>query len=180
MAVEFLVKARARKIYNKGAIGQTIKESPAIWGGKEKLPDFLIFCIDDATAEDIKPLSTFWTIDYIITDDGSVTTITAPDLGKVNRALPTQGTFDKFVKALLSAGVPPEGIIAHGTTHTTVTKEVTTDQIKAMLNDSYNAMHQHRRYTLSDSYIDSLVSVGEDKVYLSLQELKDNIVDGAD
>ena len=70
MAVEFLVKARARKIFNKGAISQSIKQAPAIWGGKERLPDFLIFCIDDATKEDILPYTKFWFVDYVITDDG--------------------------------------------------------------------------------------------------------------
>lgn len=180
MAVEFLVKARARKIYNKGAIGQTIKVAPAIWGGKERLPDFLIFCINNATKEDIEPFNAFWNIEYIITDDGGYTTITAPDLNKANRALPTQETFDNFALALIDEGVPPNGITAHDTTHTTVTKEVSTDRIKDILNDSFNDMHQHRRFTLSDEYIDSLVLLGNDKVSVSLQEFKSNIVDGAD
>ena len=180
MAIEFLVKARARKIYNKGAIGQTVKASPAIWGGKECLPDFLVFCINDATKDDILPYTKFWGVDYVITDDGDFTTITCPDLDKPNRALPTQEAFNKFYAALLEAGVPAGGIIQYEDTHTTVTKELSTEQIRDMLNDSFNDIHQHRRFTLSDEYIDSLVLTGDDKVIVSLQEFQSNIVDGAD
>ena len=180
MAVEFLVKARARKIYNKGAIGQTVKEVPAVWGGKERLPDFLIFCIDNATKEDILPYTKFWFVDYVITNDGDFTTITCPDLGKPNRALPTQEAFNEFYSALLEAGVPASGIVQYEDTHTTVTKELSTEQIRDMLNDSFNDMHQHRQFTLSDEYIDSLVLIGDNKVTVSLQHFKDNIVDGAD
>ena len=180
MAVEFLVKAKARKIYNKGAIGQTIKTVPAIWGGKERLPDFLIFCISDAAEADILPLTKFWFVDYVITDDGDFTTITCPDLDKPNRALPTQEAFNKFYVALLEAGVPESGIIQYEDTHTTVTKEISTEQIRDMLKDSFDDIHQHRKFTLADEYIDSLVLIGDDKVTVSLQEFLANIVDGAD
>lgn len=180
MGVEFLVKARARKIYNLGAISQTVKESPAIWGGKERLPDFLIFSIDDATKADIDPYTKFWFVDYVVTDDGDYTTITCPDLDKPNRALPTQEAFNKFYAALLEAGVPASGIIQYEDTHTTVTKELSTEQIRDMLKDSFEDMHQHRRFTLADEYVNSLALIGNDKVVVSLQEFQNNIVDGAD
>lgn len=180
MGVEFLVRTTDLKIYQKGAITQTVKESPAIWGKKERLPDYLIFHVVDATVDDISKYSKFWDIEYTITDDGDVTTITCPDLDKPNRAIPTQQAFDRFALALINMGVPPEGIVAHGTTHTTVTKEVSTEQVRDMLNDSFNDFHKHRRYTLSDAYIDSLVLAGNDYVEVTLSEFESHIVDGAD
>lgn len=180
MAIEFLVRTDSYKDYQKGAISQMVRETPCVWGSRERLPDFLIFRIHDASISDIEQYSRFWEIDYTFTDDGDVTTITCPDLDKPNRALPSQATFDKFVAELINLGVPPSGITQHGSTHTTVTKEVSTEQIRDLLTDSFNDIHLHRRYTLSDSYIDSLVLAGNDVVEVSLAEFQSHIVDGAD
>lgn len=180
MGVEFLVRTQDLKIYQKGAISQEIKQAPNIWGKKECLPDFLVFRVTDATAEDILPYTQFWEIPYNITDEGNLTKIECPDLDKPNRAIPSQNQLDKFVSDLISRGVPAFGIVQHGTTHLTVDKSISTEQIRDILTDSFNDIHRHRRYTLNDNYIDSLVAAGNDLVEVTLEVFSSQIVDGAD
>ena len=60
MSVEFLVHARSHKIYQKGAISQSVKDSPAVWGRMETLPDFIRVTVTDAVKADIDKYNKQW------------------------------------------------------------------------------------------------------------------------
>jgi len=53
MPCELLIHAKAHSKAIKGSI-ETVKDSPAIWGGKEGLPDYVILTITDKTKEQVR------------------------------------------------------------------------------------------------------------------------------
>ncbi|MBL4702136.1 MAG: hypothetical protein JKX85_12855 [Phycisphaeraceae bacterium] len=179
MAVEFLVKARARKIYNKGAIGQTVKETPAVWGGKERLPDFLIFRASDATKADIDQYNRIWIEEFTVTEEDTYFFVRHTEQNKANRPRLTQQKRNRFKDGMKSLGVTSDDVtIAGGGVR--VLKVITFEQLDSVVNDTLRVAHMHRQYHIRTNGIDNLVAQGNDLVEMTLAQFESNLVDGFD
>ncbi|PCH98486.1 MAG: hypothetical protein COB84_01865 [Rhodobacteraceae bacterium] len=179
MAVEFLVKARARKIYNKGAIGQTVKESPAVWGGKERLPDFLIFRVSDATKADIDKYNRIWVEEFTVTEEDTYFFVRHTEQNKANRPTLTQAKRNRFKNNLKSLGVTSDDVTISGG-GVRIAKVIPLQWLNSVVNDTLRVSHKHRQYHIRTNGIDNLVAQGNDLVEMTLAQFESNLVDGFD
>ena len=179
MAVEFLVKARARKIYNKGAISQTVKEAPAVWGGKERLPDFLIFRVNDAVKADIDKYNRIWIEEFTVTEEDTYYSVRHTEQNRANRPKMTQAKRSRFVDGMKSLGVTSDDVSISGG-GVRVRKVITFEELESVVNDTLRVAHKHRQYHIRANGIDNLVTQGNDLVEMTLAQFESNLVDGFD
>lgn len=182
MAVEFLVRARSHKIYKTGSIAQTVKESPAVWGRKETLPDFIRVTVTDATKEDIAKYNQQWIERFLVKDYPVYIEIERADSGRINRINTNSEKVEKAKEAFQHLGLRKSDLtLVDGNIQ--VSKEsgiATLENVQNIVTDLMEDMHKHRRYHVKIAVIDNLVSKGIDNVTITLAQLESNLVDGLD
>lgn len=177
MAVEFLVHARSHKIFMKGAISQTVKVSPAVWGGKETLPDFIRVTVTDAVKADIDKYNRQWIEEYELTDEGTHFRLQHLDQDSPNRPRLDQVKRDRFKKHMLGAGVTGDDITISGG-GLLIAKVIDFDTIQGIVNDTLNVVHLHRMYHVKAAVIDNAIAQDKDSVEITLAQLEANLTDG--
>ena len=177
MSVEFLVHARSHKIFEKGAISQTVKDSPAIWGRMETLPDFIRVTVTDATKADIDKYNKQWVEEYELTEEADFFRIQHLDRTSVNRPRLNQAKIDRFKKLMLSAGVTGDNVTTQNG-GLLIQKVIDFDTIQGLVNDTLNVMHLHRMFHVKASVIDNAVANNNNSVIITLAQLEANLVDG--
>lgn len=182
MAVEFLVHARSYKIYKAGAISQTVKESPAVWGRKETLPDFIRVTVTDATKEDIAKYNQQWVEKFIVKDSPSAIIIERVDQGRINRINISDEKLAKVKLAFKELGLRRSDIsLVDGDIHISKAgRNVTIDDVQSIVSDVMEGLHRHRRFHIKTSIIDNLVANNRADVQVTLSQLEANLVDGLD
>ena len=179
MSVEFLVHARSHKIYQKGAISQTVKDSPAIWGRMETLPDYVRVTVSDATIDDIGKYNQQWIEKFIVKDSPSKIIIERADAGRIKRINLTNAKVERFKKDLQALGVTRSDVaLVNGDIE--INKGVVTlQQVQSIVYD-IESLHNYRRFHIKNAVIDNLVNQGKDSVTITLAQLEKNLVDGLD
>jgi len=177
MAVEFLVHARSYKIFEKGAISQTVKDSPATWGRKETLPDFIRVTVTDATKADIDKYNQQWVEEYELTEEADFFRVQHLDRTSVNRPRLDRAKRGRFKKLMLSAGVTGENVTTQNG-GLLIQKVIDFDTIQEIVNDTLNVMLKHRMFHVKHAVIDNAIANNKDSVTITLAQLEANLVDG--
>ena len=179
MAVEFLVKARARKIFNIGAISQTVKEAPAVWGRMETLPDFIQVRVTDATKADIDKYNRVWTEVVEVIENDDHFRVQHIDRTSPNRPKLTAAKRTRFKGLLKAHGVTNENVVIENG-GLLIDKVLTFEELQGAVNDALSDMHKHRQYHINPTVINNFVSQGKAFVEITLAQLESNLVNGAD
>ena len=177
MAVEFLVRTSDVKIFKKGAISQTIRPVGFVWGGLERLPNWLIFRVTDAEEADIEPYTRQWIELFNVWEDESKLYVEYIDIENANRPRLTTKRKAAFKAVLKELGVPGLNVVT-GDGRVTIDKVITLDELRGAVRDNLETMHRHRRYHVKANGIDNLVARGADLVEMTLAQLESKLVDG--
>ena len=177
MAVEFLVHARSHKIYQKGAISQSVKDSPAVWGRMETLPDFIRVTVTDAVKADIDKYNKIWTEEYELTEEADFFRVQHIDRTSVNRPRLDQVKRERFKRLMLDAGVTGDNVTIDGG-GLLIQKVIDLATIQSIVNDTLNVMHLHRMFHVKASVIDNAVANNNNSVTITLAQFENNLVDG--
>ncbi len=179
MAVEFLVKARARKIFNIGSISQTVKEAPAVWGRKETLPDFIVVRVTDATKADIDKYNRIWTEVIEVIENPDHFRVQHVDRTSPNRPRLTQAKRTKFKQLLKAFGVTSADVVIDNG-GLIIDKVLALEELQGAVNDTLSGMHKHRQYHINPTVINNFVAQGRAFVEITLAQLENNLMNGAD
>jgi hypothetical protein len=177
MAVEFLVHARSHKIYQKGAISQSVKDSPAVWGRMEALPDFIRVTVTDATKDDIAKYNQQWVEEYELTEEADFFRLQHLDRTSVNRPRLDQAKRNRFKRLMLEAGVTGDNVTVSGG-GLLIQKVIDFNTIQEIVKDTLNVMHKHRMFHVRSAVIDNAVANNNDSFTITLAQLENNLVDG--
>jgi hypothetical protein len=177
MAVEFLVHARSHKIYQKGAISQSVKDSPAVWGRMETLPDFIRVTVTDAIKADIDNYNRQWVEKYELTEEAEFFRVQHVDRTSVNRPRLDQVKRERFKELMLKAGVTGDNVTIDGG-GLLIQKVIDLATIQSIINDGLNVMHLHRMFHVKASVIDNAVANNTASIITTLAQFENNLVDG--
>ena len=180
MGVEFLVKVKAKKIFSVGEVSQNIKPSPAVWGNKEKLPNWLCFHVTDATKADINKYNRQWINCYDVVETDLCLCLVPKDKDKPGYIRQTVDNLERIDTHLQLFGVESKDIKVSNTDETEVPKTVSVEDLEAFAKDSLEEMYKPRQFLVNSAYITQLVNAGETKVEMTLAEFESELVDQLD
>lgn len=177
MSVEFLVRTTSLKIFEKGAISQTVKESPATWGDRERLPNWIRVRVTDATKADIDKYNQEWLEKFVVKDSPAAIIIERADKGKIGRINLSSEKVQRVKERFKELGLTAENVNkVNGDIY--IDKVVTLEQVQDIVSDFMTERHKHRRYHVKGAVVDNAIAKNKDLVEITLAQLEANLVDG--
>lgn len=177
---EILIAARDFNTFKKGW-PVVVKDSPAVWGAKEALPDFVILRVPDATKEQIINYVKQWPIKFshsiLAENDQGYRINVEVDEQYVDISQRAKNKIKSVMCSWLIADAQAS-IINWDSSQVTfdIAKPVDLQALKLDFADKFDDIFEQRRYRFSDADVDLAIAQGG-SVTLSRNQVLNRIID---